>query len=352
MSDSAKKKFVQKKLPFAISVEAKKAPIETENSSPIIADKQSRKRRPSNDGNNRKFKKRAVTESKENIVNQVVDTADSEEEIQDDDVIEVQAIKEDAETTPTSLQHESVLHIKLPSHSKSKRKVNMDLKPPKSIDEDDDDSVVYLDEEDILSAKKVKKSAKKKKKKATSDVGSSRARRSLKLNKVEENQIIELSGEEDVSPSTKVDVKIEKMSVKSPNQNDELLESIPTKVSSPVSEDLDTIHDEIIEMLSDDDSHTAQNKTFDNEVNKTPNTAKVDLKNLTPNQLLRRKELEARRLEKEAVRQKEREVKEQQRLKEKEQREEAKRKEKEEKEEVRRKEKEERDRKRQVRFYF
>lgn len=373
MSDSTKKKLIQKKLPFALSVEPKKVatPTPTENLSPNIV-KQSRKRRPSTDGN--QLAKKRVTESKEN--QEIVDV-----EMLADDVIEsteeVQAIKKSSETTPTTVQRESVLHIKLPSHSKLKRKVNMDLKPPKAIDEShEDDSVVYLDEEELQPVKKAKKSEKKKK----TSPGSSRAKRTLNTSKEASPiaTVIELSDDEAIADDSneKVDEKlVEKESevklttdekkvetvaetlelVEAKDQEkvqapkvEEPLESIPTQASSPAAEDPDTIHDEIIDMLSDD-SNSSTNKTFD--ANKTPANKKIDFKTLTPKQLARRQELEARRVEKELQRQKERDEKEQQRIKEKEQREEAKRKEKEEKEQARKKEKDERDQKRQVSCY-
>lgn len=455
MSESAKKKLVQKKLPFAVSVEIKTTRIPRENLSPNIA-KQSRKRRPSNDGNNPRAMKR-VAESKENIANQHEEVLDVAEMLVDDVIEhtgEVQVIRSASETPPTIVQREKALHIKLPSHSKSKRKVNMDLKPQKSIDESDEDgSVVYLDEEELQSAKKAKKSKKKK------AAGSNRARRTLSMNKndAQSVEVVELSNDESVSddankkvqsPSEKESESVEltaneEKSVEAPRQSirtkvskeltedplvepiesiptkevttdlivepletipskeltedpllelesipmkrvsedllvqpiesiplknvtkdplvepfesiptkeltkehvEERLESIPTKSSSPAVVDPDSIHDEIIEVLSDG-SDNAADKISD--PNKTPTAKKLDLKNLTPKQLARRQEQEDRRLEKEIQRQKERETKEQQRLLEKEQREEAKRKEKEEKEETRKKEKEERDRKRQV----
>lgn len=187
MSESTKKKFVQKKLPFAIvSVDKNKAPVTTptENLSPNVA-AVSRKRKTSAEVSIVKPKKRA-TESKEDpVVSEVVDLvgSDSDEEsllveVHDDHQNDT-SIRQDTETTPTSTPIvEKIVHIKLPSCTKLKKKINMDAKPPPSLNEedyDDDDSVVHLESE-ILSSKKSKKSAKKsekkkKKKESAGDAG-------------------------------------------------------------------------------------------------------------------------------------------------------------------------------------
>lgn len=95
------------------------------------------------------------------------------------------------------------------------------------------------------------------------------------------------------------------------------------------------LHDEFVEIFTDDEKKSPTNPN-------TPNITKATPK-LTPKALARRKDQEAKRIEKELQRQKEKDEKEKQRLKEKEMREEAKRREKEEKEELRKREKEERE---------
>lgn len=373
MSGSAKKKLVQKTLPFAIfgvKASASSPQLPDQNSSPNILPA-SRKRKPSGDADGAKSKKRVNVDPKD-----VVEIRDSVDEAPDEDPGEQSSatLAKGSEVTPTTAASESVLHIKLPSCSKSKRKGNMDAKPlQKSLSEEDsDDSVVYLDKEEVRKSvkkcKSAKKSEKKNKKKASPVVG--RVRKALDMSEATEEQVSDKGSPGTSEDSTKnsddnpmevdgdlveehsevvIDPAILKVADKAEEQK---IETIPSKASSP--EDLDAIHDEIIEMLSDNSQSSPQNnstKLNSDSVVKTP-TNKIDVKNLTPKQLARRQELETRRMEKELLRQKERELKEQQRLKEKEMREEAKRKEKEEKEEVKQKEKEERDKKRQVRNFL
>src|SRR5690349_14960497 len=247
MSDSAKKKLIQKKLPFASTTELKKNSPATpaEKTSPN-AIKPSRKRKTSNDDINHQSKKR-VTESKENIGNRVVEVEDDS----DDGLLvevtekfeEVQSLKKTAETTPTTVQSESKLHIKLPSHSKLKRKVNMDLKPSKPIEEDEDDSVVYLDEEEILPVKKTKKSERKKK--PTSSGKTSRRKQDLKTKKEDDEDLLITDEVVELSDNEKEEARfIEQVSVdpvKTPEKikqlSEEPITSIPTKATSPVAED-------------------------------------------------------------------------------------------------------------------
>lgn len=246
----------------------------------------------------------------------------------------------------------------------------MGAKPAGSLEEEDlDDSVVYLEDEDCKSTKKSKKSEKKARK--TTHEKSNSVRKNLNTDdQVENENHSPVPKNQEIAPniiqheenSTKSDLDAAKIEVPSEKKNsiDEIsaiqnceneninsFNTVPTNVSSTAPEDPDVIHEEIIEFLSDD-SDSNKISTSINEVGKTPTSVKKELMNLTPKQLARRQEQEARRIEKELQRQKERELKEQQRLKEKEQREEAKRKEREEKEEARKREKEERDRKRQA----
>lgn len=126
----------------------------------------------------------------------------------------------------------------------------------------------------------------------------------------------------------------------SPNveSKNELSEEISKLVdNSPQSDDSANkdLHDEFVEIFTDDEKKSPTNSNTPNITKTTPT--------LTPKALARRKDQEAKRIEKELQRQKEKDEKEKQRLKEKEMREEAKRKEKEEKEELRKREKEERE---------
>lgn len=379
MSDSAKKKLKQMRLPFAIiaAESGTVSPKAAENSPQLSA---SRKRKQSNDGDNTRSNKIVrVVESKENIAAEpdVDQAADSDQDLLVEVEEEIAVAKPaEAEKTPTAAA-ESVLHIKLPSCSKSKRKINMDVKPRKSIDEEDeDDSVVYLDDEEVQGlSKKLKKSAKKSKKKKGSQSAVASIKKALNLSggapgSSETNaEVILISDSESYknesesspkeacsegSPSSAESPDRSKMLEEDNELQEEKIEcldtikTIPSSSTSPKAVEPEEIIEEIMEMLSDD-SESNQNTSMDPaESGRTPTSGKFDLKSLTPKQLARRQELESRRLEKELQRQRERDLKEQQRLKEKEQREEAKRKEKEEKEEARKKEKEERDRKRQA----
>ena len=391
MSESAKKKLKQMRLPFAIITEPDKTPGTPEENLSPKANVSSRKRKPSYDADNvRSTKIGRVAYSKENISaeQEVIEVSNSEDDVTPESqrhASEQAAIKTstDNETTPTTTAHESVLHIKLPSCTKSKRKINMDLNQPKSIDEEDlDDSVVYLDKEEIPKGikklkKSVKKSEKKKQKKESSDSKDkiqSLAKPDVlshltsdnedELDKTESNKSVEQQHDDEVMIVDDDIPEPSPISIKKSDKNeteDEIatkegktlpvkkntIGTIPSNASSPLPEDPEEIHEEIAEVLSDDSEANKLSPSGNDGVRKTP-TNKIDLNNLTPKQLARRQELETRRLEKELQRQKERDLKENQRLKEKEQREEAKRKEKEEKEEARKREKEERDRKRQA----
>lgn len=379
--EMSEKKLKQMRLPFAIiptgssSPSTPKTPVE--KTTPVA----SRKRKPSNDGDNlRSNKIGRVTDSKENIAAQqdVLEISDSDEEM-DEEMCEEEPPKI-AETTPTTtVAAESVLHIKL-SSAKSKRKINMELKPPKHADDEDaEDSVVYLDEDEIRkSSKKAKKSAKKsekkKRKKDSKPEAVGRVKKTLTLEEpIEETPE---AAEEVIEESPEIEAEVETESNKNDKAVNDQAEAVP-EIEEPTATDEDkaaaikrnssaerfqivpsskaksdpedAINDELIEMLSDDSNSSAKDTTSPpNDDNKTPKSAKFDITKLTPKQLARRQEQEARRLEKELLRQKERDLKEQQRLKEKEARDEAKRKEREEKEEARRKEKEDRDRKKQA----
>lgn len=366
MSESAKKKLVQLRINnfTIISSDSDKTP------SSIVAENlknSSRKRKPSSDAENVKSNKIGrVADSKENIASNDDEAVNIEEN--DEEVTEVASAKLSNvnETTPTSVS-ESSLHIKLPSCTKSKRKINMDLKPQKSIDEDDpDDSIVYLDEEEMRESKKTKKSVKKSEKKRKKNLNLSGSIKSdvtspdlpsddkncieLQSNKPCDEPVANTAApslKDEVSDKTEPSIEIKPKA----SPKEDIITSIPSNLSSPEAEDPDAIHDEIIEMLSDDSDHKDKTSHGNEDgLGRTPTSCKIDFMNLTPKQLARRQDQEARRLEKEAQRQKERDLKEQQRLKEKEVREEAKRKEKEEKEEARKREKDDRDRKRQVRI--
>jgi chromatin assembly factor 1 subunit A len=376
----------QMRLPFALltSPGSESSPKSAEKSSPKTP-VTSRKRKPSSEGDNARSNKIGRKGSKENIATEkeVVEIKDSDEEVQPDDVPS-EAIKTANETTPTA---EAVLHIKLPSCSKSKRKINMEVKPPKPVEEEnEDDSVVYLDEEDLpkKSKKSVKKSEKKKKKEGSGSDGS-KAKKVLEMvepiqeaaadetaedgeaMEVDEKQeVVDLddSAEEkpedepksvaDQEDSKKASLPSDQHLPETPapaeNPPTSQFNTIPSNGSSPNAEDPEAIHDEIVEVLSDNSDNSEKNSESPvGDTNKTPSSSKVDITKLTPKQLARRQEQEARRLEKELQRQKERDLKEQQRLKEKKDREDAKRREKEEKDEAKKREKEERDKKRQVR---
>lgn len=389
MSDSsAKKKLKQTRLPFAIIIsDSEKFTVSKDGENTST----SRKRKPSSDAENVKSNKIGrVAESKENVASKEEEEADDIEIIDVDKEqptndckpfepfeMEEASMKppEGIEKTPTSSAPDYTLHIKLPSSTKSKRKLQ--TKPPNSVDEEDpDDSVVYLDNEQIRETKKTKKNVKRRKQKESPNDEQSRARKSLNISESveevikseDERNILQPNESKDMSDDkarkdkheTNPDAVIPHCKGGEPDKGEPskenkaspeecVITSIPSNQSSPEAEDPDAIHDEIIEMLSDDSD--LNNKTLpegDGGIGRTPTSGKVDNKNLTPKQLARRQDQENRRLEKELQRQKERDLKEQQRLKEKEAREEAKRKEKDEKEEARKREKEDRDRKRQV----
>ena len=144
------------------------------------------------------------------------------------------------------------------------------------------------------------------------------------------------SSEKDVSPE-KNSMSESEESPKVAN-NKELSEEISKLVdNSPQSDDSANkdLHDEFVEIFTDDEKKSPTNPNTPNITKTTPS--------LTPKTLARRKDQEAKRIEKELQRQKEKDEKEKQRIKEKEMRDEAKRKEREEKEELRKREKEERE---------
>lgn len=408
MSESAKKKFVQKKLPFAIVlVDKDKAPATTptENLSPNVA-AVSRKRKTSNEATQVRPKKR-VTESKDNpSVSEVVDLGDSEDEpptlgSPDEDQND-KSLCQDSEKTPTSTPIEKIVHIKLPSCSKLKKRINMDVKPQQSLSEEDfdaDDSVVHLEKE-ILIAKKSKKRAKKseKKKKKKGSAGDADAVKKAILMSPPAAKHTEDKAEDDESPNSNNAETVEDSNKSEPDiveidddlpveateegavalkgadidkpavrekssQNSDAVNSLingdiiesgvangetgPSNAmetdqkSSPAD---DSINEELIEMLSDDSESSAKNNSLNcGGAFNTPTSSKFDAKNLTPKQLARRQEQMAKRAEKDLQRQKEREVKEQLRLKEKEAREEAKRKEKEDRDKKRQAEQDKKD---------
>jgi hypothetical protein len=372
----------QMRLPFQIISTSPKTttPISSIATSPASVEKpspktpknnvSSRKRKPSNEGENVRSSKIGRTNSKENIIAEAdpIEIADS------NDSTDVIAIPTTAITTTTSNNDtkqaqnettpvtETIVHIKLPSNSKSKRKINMDVKQPKSIDEEDpDDSIVYLDEEELpkKSKKSVKKSEKKKKaqpamKDEKSETSENHAKKNLQLNEPIETPIAVpvdvavLEEKEDKPIIVFVDnqkkSEDKKLESSGAAENKDRLDNVMSSELSKLvnSGNTSVTEDQIMDMLSDD----ADKSLCDDRKSPTSDALKAvksaALK-LTPKALERRKELEAKRLEKEQLRQKERDEKEKQRLKEKEMREEAKRKEKEEKEEQRKREKEDRE---------
>lgn len=373
----SEKKLKQTRLPFQIltspktptptsapkSIEKSSSPSTPKTPKPIA----SRKRKPSSEGENlRSTKIGRLTNAKENIAEpETIELIDSDDDEKKQNVTKT---LQNVETTPTttSITPESVIHIKLPSTTKSRRK--QELKATKSVEEiEDDDSVVYLDNEELPSKsnKKVKRSAKKsenkKKKGDSSDEGIERVKKTLELNESAEAPSSDEDDEKEApktienDPVDETPSKLKKISkvVEEPMEVDDEPQPAESTVSdqisklidasgvssSPVKDIKDILSDDEIETSPNDQSlntslNTSLNQSVDN--NKTP-------KPLTPKMLARRKEFEEKRLEKELQKKKEREAKELQRLKEKEQREEAKRREKEEKEELRRKEKEEKE---------
>lgn len=326
MGDSAKK-LKQMRLPFAvltkspISTLASPTPKEIENSSPQ-ASISSRKRKPSNDGDNLKSSKIGkISDSKENITDAEPDTfvevddSDIEDEKIDSDV----SMKED---------DTSILQIKLPSCSKSKFNVNMKAKRKTSGEEENaDGSIVYLEEEKVQkNSKKSKKSVKKSKKKASPPTDESKAKKSLALSNLFEGEIIavddsseqeQTDGPINVShaviqkpPECKVTVSPVKTVPTSDNQKIvEPLDSNKDQTSSSdkshmpeFPEKAESINDELIEMLSDSDGSKNQNISSANDSTASPLAANLNnLKKLTPKQLKYRQKLEAQRLERELL---------------------------------------------------
>lgn len=386
----SEKKLKQTRLPFQIltspktpttssalppkSIEKSSSPSTPKTPKPIS----SRKRKPSSEGENlRSTKIGRLTNAKENIAeSETIELIDSDDNEKDQNVSKT---LNKVETTPTTTSNasESVIHIKLPSTTKSRRK--QDLKATKSVEEieENDDSIVYLDNVVASkSIKKVKKSAKKSEKKkkekseSNDDEGIERVKKTLELNDdekvVKESEVLSSDDEEvkEEAPKSPSNDPVEENPSKSKEESSKVDEqpmevdnNEPQPAESTVSDQISKLIDasgvssspvkDIQDILSDDEDETSPN---DQSLNTSLNTSlnqsvdnKGTPKHLTPKALARRKELEEKRLEKELQKKKEREAKELQRLKEKEQREEAKRREKEEKEELRRKEKEEKE---------
>ncbi|CRL05064.1 CLUMA_CG017973, isoform A [Clunio marinus] len=367
MSELSKKKMKQLRLPFE---KLSATPQSDINSSPkLVVPSRKRKISTSQDNNEIiKLKIDEAIESKENFATEVKECLEESMDIiecsDDDD-------KELCETNPiqSNSPKDAPLHIILPSCSKYKKKIISEKHSKKSAEDDeDDDSVVYLDEELILSNwKKINHHKTRKSNEMKISVSDTENHNNdvISDGKLEyDHQDVPKITEEDKSMSeNEMEVASEEQKDSGVKFNSEIINesksfdqeekksfhTVPSSVLQAETLDPETIHDEIVDILSDNSDSLEYNKSSteignDGKLVKT----KSNTINLTPKQIARRQEQEARRLEKEAQRQKERELKEQQRLKEKEQREEAKRREKEEKEEARKKEKEERDRKRQA----
>ncbi|CAG9808302.1 unnamed protein product [Chironomus riparius] len=423
---SEKKSLKQSRLPFQIistspkvSGEHKTSAVPVEKSSPKTP-VTSRKRKPSNDGDNIRSSKIGRTNSKENIIAEqdpieIVDS--SEEEISAVNTTLNESIVSVTDTTPTAVKivspQEKKLRIKIQSCSKRKQVI-------KPIEVHPDDSIVYLDDEEIQSAMNKKSTKKSEKKKASTQKvlreKSKKIKKSLNLNpdedqstkngkilETKETEVMEIDdkmhasddndnerspvetsvaeikdrldlsmdqmlrecktvsivlnkvstadtsifdesktdldeSEKDESPEKRISESDESPKVSNHN---ELSEEISKLVdNSPQSDDSANkdLHDEFVEIFTDDEKKSPTNLNTPNITETTPN--------LTPKALARRKDLEAKRIEKELQRQKEKDEREKQRIKEKEMRDEAKRKEREEKEELRKREKEEREKKR------
>ena len=193
---SEKKSLKQSRLPFQIistspkvSGEHKASPVPVEKSSPKTP-VTSRKRKPSNDGDNIRSSKIGRTNSKENIIAEqdpieIVDS--SEEEVSAVNTTLNESIVSVTETTPTAATKstpEKKLRIKIQSCSKRKQVI-------KPIEVHPDDSVVYLDDEEIQNAMNKKSTKKSEKKKATNQKPlrekSKRIKKLLNLNQ-DENQ--------------------------------------------------------------------------------------------------------------------------------------------------------------------
>ena len=389
MSGSAKKKLIQKTLPFALKNDKNLVPTPskpTENLSPNVV-ALSRKRKTSVEVDNVKPKKRVTEANESDSVSDVIELVYSDEEA--DKQANDKSSHEESEKTPKSF--DNVLHIKLPSCSKLKKKNIMDIKTQKAIDEEDherEDSVVYLDQDELIGiSRKTRKakSEKKKKKKNDEENKNNNKDASANADPIKTNLNLSLSGDGEeiqeinsdaighnttkieeggagsspcdqqsvinILEAMEVDNAIEvfectneKFLCGSKSDNDSLSKMVENAGAKSIPAD-DSINEELIGMLSDDSDSSPKNKTSLNDC-KTPSSSKIDIRNLTPKQLALREKQNQRRAEKELQRQQERDLKEQQRLKEKENRDEAKRKEKEEKEDTRKKEKEERDKKR------
>jgi hypothetical protein len=332
----SEKKLKQLRLPFQIlsggspKSPKKDSPASSEKISPKVH-VNSRKRKPSNDGDNVRSCKIGRVVAKENIAEDPVMISDDEKS----NPIDSLATENDIQITPTT---ECVIHIKLPSSSKCKKKINMDLKSPNSSVVEEDDSIVYIDEQAIQNNLKKSKSSDKKNKKGHSAKKTNEA--SLKKKALNMNESIEES-KNTPENDAQMEVDDDVAEKNNPLISDTILKLVDASEKT-VSISDDNYQEEVLGVLSDGSEKSPSRKTSsaDDSFSKPSSTP---THKLTPTALARRKEQEVKRIEKELQRQKERDEKEAQRLKEKEKREEAKRKEKEEKEEARRKEKEEKE---------
>lgn len=372
----SEKKLKQSRLPFQILTSPKTPTgsarsLEKPSSSPSTPktplSTHPRKRKPSTEGENlRQTKIGRLANAKENIAEpETIDLIDSDDE-------KTKEVTKAVETTPTT--NEGGFHIKLPSTTKSRRKQELKVQPIKVPIEEapgsPDDSIVYLDKEELpaKSAKKVKKSAKKAEKKKKSNDNVKRVKKNLDMEKDQEEGQKDITEDKndsgdseepnnDPEPSTDDSEEPGETAAESSNKNvmEQMdIDDVPQPIEATVSDQITKLINasgtnsspvkDIQDMLSDDESALNQslNTSLNSSINQNSDVKKTP-RVLTPKQQARQKEFEERRLEKELVKQKEREAKEAQRLKEKEEREEAKRREKEEKEESRRKEKEERE---------
>lgn len=452
---SEKKGLKQSRLPFQIistspkvSGEHKASTISAENSSPKTP-VTSRKRKPSNEGENIRSSKIGRTNSKENIIAEqdpieIIDSSEDEVGAAINTTLN-ESIVSNTETTPTtatkSTPQEKKLRIKIQSCSKRKQVIKPLVVHP-------DDSIIYLDDDEIQNAMNKKSTKKSEKRKGANQKASKdktkKVKKSLNLNQnndddkgtkdvktmeidddehvfddddnersdiesastskiaavkdrleqcmtkkvneckevsiilkkisipdneddtedqlsnentenpqIEDNTVLEKDDKDasiieekldesktDLDESIKVIEGSSSESEESPKveNNKELSEEISKLVdNSPQNDDSANkdLHDEFVEIFTDDEKKSPTNPNTPNITKTTPT--------LTPRALARRKDQEAKRIEKELLRQKEKDEKEKQRLKEKEMREEAKRKEREEKEELRKREKEERE---------
>lgn len=338
-----------------------------------------------------------------------LDNVEQSKAVSKEDTSDKKKIVNKVETTPTASSStnntDSSVRIKLPS----RRKQNFDSKINKSHEEifiENDDSVVYLDEEEL--PKKVKKSAKKSDKKKQSQNQLQKkatilikklddAKKSLNLNdsmedeedkpkvatlepqepiaimeiddsdyegekeepKVEEKKEFKVEEKKEPKVEEKKEPKLEEKEEEDEEEVSNHVEKSYTDThADDVSEEIsklvekspstqEDLHEELIDLLSDDGKspQRSEKKSPSNDMNES---IERTTPKLTPKALARRKELEAKRIEKEHQKLKEREEKDKQRLLEKQMREDAKRKEREEKEELRKREKEEREKKKQA----